>query len=101
VFEFNTQGSKLVDHPGERNVRHALVPPTAADTTVVSGKPNLLKVGGTVVGALPECRTERKPRFVKGEGLESILNPSGELGVAEFKCAVGVSFRQSPRKLGG
>jgi len=60
----------------ETDVSNALIRPTAAHISVVSGKPHLTEVSGEFVvrETFPNGRAERRASLVESKGLESVLD---------------------------
>ena len=79
-----------LDHPHQRDVSEfgVLVAPT--DIAVVTAEPDLLDPLFPGIGLqLPQSRLERLPLLVDGQCLEGGVDLRAQLGVVEFKAAVG------------
>ncbi len=80
---------ELGDHPGEAGVGLSGVVVGAADVGVRAGEPALLEVGEVVcgLGLFPDGGDEEVAVLVEGEGVECVLDASGDFLVDE-----GVGF---------
>ena len=74
---------QLRHHPCHGDIRELLVRISSSNVGVSARKPNLFEMSAVAIYALPEGRTEAVTWLIEGEGLKSIFDFVGDLGVGE------------------